>query len=156
MCSNEPKIADLPDVLQDLVYMFAWNLPKMQVHVSLNTYLEIKKWNLPFWFLQKRIWSWHYNRYLKNPLETFMPIEYYGGKFRDIFNDDSVYCFLIALDFRMKNVRAFGSRRLWELRLLDSWRAMDSLAAFYKMIMRSKTRVLRKNTAYEAFYGAEI
>ena len=79
-----------------------------------------------------------------------------GGKFRDIFNDDSVYCFLIALDFRMKNVRAFGSRRLWELRLLDSWRAMDSLAAFYKMIMRSKTRVLRKNTAYEAFYGAEI
>ena len=41
--SNEdPKVSELPDVLQDLVYMFAWNLPKDQVTDSLEVYTEIE------------------------------------------------------------------------------------------------------------------
>ena len=152
MCKNDPKVCELPSVLEDLVYMFAWNLPKTPVQASLITYSEINGWELPFWFFHKRIWSWDYNCDLDSPLKTFMPIEYYGGHYKDLFNEDAVYCFLIGLDFRMKNVRAFGNRRLWEARLLDSWRVMDALSAFYKMLMRSKTRVLRKNTTYEAFY----
>ena len=125
--------------------MFAWNLPKKAVQASLDTYTEINSWKLPFWFVQERIWSWHYNRYLDSPLKSFIPIEYYGGQYRELFNEDAVYCFLIGLDFRMKNVRAFGNRRVWEARLLDSWRVMDALSTFYKMLLRSKTRVLRKN-----------
>jgi|AP95_1055475.scaffolds.fasta_scaffold203397_1 hypothetical protein len=152
MCNENPKVSELPDVLQDLVYMFAWNLPKDQVSDSLGVYLEIESWKLPFWFFNKRMWSWHYSRYFDNPLKSFMPIEYFGGKYREVFNVDAVYCFLIGLDFRMKNVRLFGSRALWEMRILETWRVMDSVADFYKMLMRSQTRVLRKNTAYEAFY----
>ena len=150
MCNEDPKVSELPAVLQDLVYMFAWNLPKDQVQHSLRVYMEIETWKLPFWFFNK--WSWHYNRYLNNPLKTFMPIEYYGGKYRELFNEDAVYCFFLGLDFRMKNVRLFGNRRLWEMRILESWRVMDSVASFYRMLMRSKTRVLRKNTSYEIFY----
>ena len=155
MCKNDPKVCELPHVLEDLVYKFAWNMPKEDVQRSLCTYIEIKEWKLPFWFFHNRIWSWHYNRYLDNPLDKFEPIEYYGGRFRELFNDDAVYCFLIGLDFRMKNVRMFGPRRLWEARLLNSWRVMDALSTFYKMLMRSKTRVLRQNT-YDTFYQTHV
>ncbi len=152
MCKNDPKVCELPSVLEDLVYMFAFNLPKEPVQASLSTVLEVKSWNMPFWFLNERIWSWHYRRYLDSPVKAFIPIEYYGGEYKCLFNLDVIYCFLLGLDFRMKNVRAFGSRQLWEGRILDSWRSMDSLSCFYKMLLRSKTRVLRKNTYYESFY----
>jgi len=152
MCKNDPKVCELPRVLEDLVYMFAFNLPKEAVRASLDTVLRVKRWKLPFWFLNPRIWSWHYHAYLDNPMNTFMPIEYYGAKYKCLFNVDAIYCFLLGLDFRMKNVRVFGSRQLWEARILDSWRSIDALSCFYKMLLRSKTRVLRKNTYYEAFY----
>ena len=154
LCKNDPKVCELPHVLEDLVYMFAFNLPKPAVQTSLKTLLEVGQWDLPFWFLNQRIWSWHYRCYLDTPLKCFIPIEYYGGDFNTLFNTDAVYCFLLGLDFRMKNVRAFGSRRLWEARMLESYKAMDAVSSFYKMLLRSKTRVLRKNTYYEAFYVA--
>ena len=152
MCKNDPKIRDLPTVLEDLVYMFAFNMPKEPVQESLNTILEVKQWGLPFWFLNDRIWSWHYRCYLDTPIKSFIPMQYYGGDFRDLFNLDVIYCFLLGLDFRMKNVRKFGSRQLWEARILDSWRCLDALSSFYKMLLRTKTRVLRKNTYYENYY----
>ena len=152
MCNSDPKLCDLPSDLEELVYMFAFNLPKVSVKVSLDAVLEIKGWNLPFWFLNERIWSWHYRRYLLSPLKQFIPIEYYGGRFKEIFDIDAIYCFLLGLDFRMKNVRSFGSRQMWEARILDSWRTLDALSTFYKMLLRSKTRVLRKSSFYEEMY----
>ena len=152
MGENDPKVHDLPDVLQDLVYMFAFNLPKRSVQTSLETVLEIASWNLPFFFFRNKIWSWHWKVFLPTPLKVFIPIEYYGGSFRELFDDDAIYCFLLGLDFRMRNVRIFGNRQKWENRILSSWRVMDSLAAFYWMLMRSKTRVLRKHTTYEVWY----
>jgi len=152
MCKNNPKVCDLPPDLESLVYMFAYNLPKEQVHMSLNTMLEVNSWNLPFWFLNERIWSWHYHCYMESPLKSFFPIEYFGGQYKKLFNVDTIYSFLIGLDFRMKNVRSFGSRQLWEARMLQSWRIMDSLSCFYKMLLHSRKRVLRKNSFYEEFY----
>ena len=137
MCKNDPKVCELPAVLEELVYMFAFNMPKESVQVSLSTFLEVQSWNLPFWFLNDRIWSWHYRCYLKSPLTSFFPMEYYGGDFRDIFNLDVIYCFLLGLDFRMKNVRSFGSRQLWEARILDSWRSLDALSSFYKAAFKN-------------------
>ena len=145
MCKNDPKVHDLPTDLQQLVYMFAFNLPKHDVQCSLNTFLEIREWELPFFFFRDQIWSWHCKEFLPSPLKVFLPIEYYGGSFREIFDADSVYCFLLALDFRMRNVRKFGNRQRWENRILLSWRVMDSLASYYWMLMRSKTRVLRRS-----------
>jgi len=152
MCRKHPKVHDLPTDLQQLVYMFAFNMPKKAVQGSLNTFLEIKRWKLPFFFYRDKIWSWHWKTFLPSPLKKFMPIEYYGGSFREIFDDDAVYCFLLGLDFRMRNVRQFGNRHAWENRMLASWRVMDSLAAYYWMLMRSKTRVLRKHTIYKIYY----
>ena len=146
------KLSVLPAVLQDLVMLFCFNLPKADVLKGVDMILDIKSMGLPFFFFRDKVWSWEYARFLPNPLKVYMPIEYYGGRYKELFNEDAVYCFLIGLDFRMKNVRSFGNRRLWEARLLDSWRVMDALAAFYKMLMRSKTRVLRASTTYEAFY----
>ena len=93
MCKNDPKVCELPSVLEELVYMFAWNLPKKPVQASLITYSEIKEWELPFWFFHDRIWSWHYNCYLDSPLKSFMPIEYYGGRYKELFNEDACTVF---------------------------------------------------------------
>jgi len=153
MCKSDPKVDDLPLDLQQLVYMFAFNLPKSAVQGSLHTVMEISRWNLPFFFFREKIWSWHWKEFLPSPLKVFTPIEYYGGSFRELFDDDAIYCFLLGLDFRMRNVRKFGNRRVWEDRILTSWRVMDSLAAYYWMIMRSKTRVLRKQTLYEIYFN---
>ena len=152
MGENNPKVHDLPTDLQQLVYMFAFNVPKKAVLCSLNTFLEVKRWKLPFFFFRDQIWSWHWKCFLPNPLEVFMPIEYYGGSIREIFDEDALYCFLLGLDFRMRNVRKFGNRHRWEDRVLSSWRVMDSLATYYWMLMRSKTRVLRKHTIYKIYY----
>ena len=94
MCKNDPKVSELPRVLEDLVYMFAFNMPKEPVEKGLNTVLEVKSWNLPFWFLNNRIWSWHYRSYIDSPTKAFMPIEYFGGDYKDLFNIDVIYCFL--------------------------------------------------------------
>ena len=146
MYKSVKKVHDLPTDLQHLVYMFAFNLPKSDVQGSLRTVLEIKRMKLPFFFLRDKIWSWHYAKFLVNPLVRFMPIEYFNGTFRELFDDDAMYCFLFGLDFRMRNVRKFGNRQAWENRILQSWRVVKSLALYFKMILRSETRVLRKQS----------
>ena len=156
MCMQPQKISDLPDVLQDLVCMFAWNMPKKLIQPSLDIFVEINNWRIPFWFLRKRVWSWHYRSYMKTPLKEFLPIEYFGGEYKQLFNEDAVYCLLIGLDFRLKNVRKFGNRKKWETRILQSWRVMESLSSFYKMLLHSKRGVLRKNSCYSTFYDAVL
>ena len=47
MCKNNPKIGDLPLVLQDLVLQFAYNMPREQVLDSLEVILDIKSMQLP-------------------------------------------------------------------------------------------------------------
>jgi len=156
MCPQPQKLRDLPDVLQDLVCMFAWNIPKKQIQPSLDIYAEINTWRLPFWFLHKRVWSWHYRNYMNTPLKEFSPIEYFSGEYRQLFNQNAVYSLLIGLDFRLKNVRLFGNRTRWETRILQDWRVMESLSSFYKMLLHSKRRVLRKSTCYSDFYDAVL
>ena len=144
MCKNDPKVCELPHVLEDLVYMFAWNLPKKPVQASLITYSEIKEWELPFWFFHDRIWSWHYNQFLPNPVFSFMPIEYYNGRFCELFDDDAMFCLLLGLDFRRKNVRMFGSRQAWLDRVVTSWRCVEPLAAYFRMLLRTRSPIMKK------------
>ena len=41
MCKNNVKLCSLPDDLQDIVLLFAFNMPKSQVLVSLRVVLDI-------------------------------------------------------------------------------------------------------------------
>ena len=82
MCKNNPKIGDLPLVLQDLVLQYAYNMPREQVLDSLEVILDIKAMQLPFFFFKELIWSWHYATFLPNPIHCFTPIAYFGGSFR--------------------------------------------------------------------------
>ena len=45
----------LPDVLQELVILFAFNLPKDEVLESLDVILSIVDMNLPFFFFRDAI-----------------------------------------------------------------------------------------------------
>jgi hypothetical protein len=144
MCKSDPKLDELPDVLQDLVLMFAFNVPKSQVVESLDVILSIIDMDLPFFFFRTKIWSWHYNRYLSNPVFRFMPIEYYNGRYSEIFDDDAMFCLLIGLDFRRKNVRMFGSRQKWLDRIVTTWRCVEPLAAYYRMLLRTRAPIMKK------------
>ena len=143
MSGADEKLTVLPLVLQELVLDFAFNLPLDAVLKSLHTVLSIVEMELPFFFFREKIWSWHYNMFLPNPVFSFMPIEYYNGRFCELFDDDALYCLLLALDFRRRK-KMFGSRQRWLDRIVSSWRCVEPFAAFYKMLMRSNTRVMKQ------------
>ena len=147
MCKNDVKLCSLPDDLQDIVLFFAFNMPKSQVLTSLRIVLDIQDMRLPFFFFRHKIWSWHYNVFLPNPVYTFMPIEYYNGRCCELFDDDAMYCLLLGLDFRRKNVKLFGSRQTWRDRIVTSWRCVEPLAAFYRMLLRTRTPIMKKRSA---------
>ena len=144
MCKHELDLSVLPDVLQDLVLMYTYNYTKSQVCASLDVILDILDMQLPFFFLKDRIWSWHYEKFLPNPLVSFFPIEYYTGRYNDLFDEDSMFCLLLGLDFRRRNVKLFGSRKRWMSRICSSWRAVEPLAAYYKMLLRTKRPIMKK------------
>ena len=144
MCKNDLKLDVLPPDLQDIVLSFAFNLKKRQVVQSLTVFLEIIEMELPFFFFRQRIWSWYYKKYLPNPIFVFLPIEFYDGRYASLFDDDSMYCLLIGLDFRRKNVKCFGSRDIWLDRIVCNWQAVEPLAAFYKMLLRCETPIMKK------------
>ena len=52
MCKNDLKLDLLPDVLQEIVLEFAFNLSKAQVVKSLETILDILDMELPFFFFR--------------------------------------------------------------------------------------------------------
>ena len=90
MSVSDVNLGVLPDVLQDLVVSFAFNLPKDEVVQSLDVILSIIDMNLPFFFFREAIWSWHYGQFLPNPVFTFMPINYYNGTYAELFDDDAM------------------------------------------------------------------
>ena len=144
MCKNDLKLSLLPDVLQDLVLGFAFNLPKPVIMKSLQVFLDILDMELPFFFFREKIWSWHYNRFLPNPVFVYMPIEYYNGRYCELFDDDAMFCLLLGLDFRRKNVRMFGSRQAWLDRVVTSWRCVEPLAAYFRMLLRTRSPIMKK------------
>jgi len=147
MCKNDPKLSSLPDVLQDLVLQFAFNLPRDQVLRSLQIILDIVDMKLPFFFFREKIWSWHCRKFLPNPVVSFMPIEYYNSRYNELFDDDALFCLLLGLDFRRRNVRLFGSRQKWLNRIVTSWRCVEPLAAYYRMLMRTPGQIMKKRGA---------
>ena len=137
------NISVLPTDLQDLVMLFCFNLPLSAVRNGVDMILDIKDMSLPFFFFREKIWSWEYSRFLPSPTKEWMPIEYFGGFYRDLFDDDSLYYLLLCLDFRRRSVRMFGGRQQWLDRFSHSWRSFEPFAAFYKMLLRTNQTVLK-------------
>ena len=99
MCKNTLKLYVLPHELSNLIVQFAFGVPESAVRCDLDTILRIKSWDLPFWFLERRVWSWRYRRYLVTPLKSYLPITFFGARYKELFNIDTVWSFLCALDF---------------------------------------------------------
>ena len=148
MSVSDVNFSVLPSVLQDLVLDFAFNLPKTDVLESLNVILSIIDMDLPFFFFRESIWSWHYNKFLPNPVFSFMQIHYYNGIYSELFDDDALCCLLLGLDFRRRNVRMFGSRQRWLDRIIQCWRCVEPFAAYFKMLLRSKTPIMKQRSAF--------
>ena len=134
----------LPCVLQDLVMRYAYNMPVDAVRKEVRRILEVKHMGLPFFLFRTKVWSWEFSCFLPSPLRVFTPIARYGGYYGDLVDEDVVYYLLLCLDFRRRNVRMFGTREEWYRRLEFSWEAIGPFAAYYKMLLRSGTRVLKK------------
>ena len=148
MCVFELKLSGLPAVLEQLVIDYAFNLPKTQVLDSLNIIMSIREMHLPFFFFRESIWSWHYARFLPNPVYSFMPIHYYNGVYCGVVDDDALCCLLLGLDFRRRNVKMFGSRQRWLDRIITCWRCVEPFAAFFKMLLRSKTPIMKQRSPF--------
>jgi len=136
----------LPPVLVNIVMGYAYNVSLDSVKDSLGLYMVLKSMRLPFFFYRDTVWNWHDRIFHENPLKVFLPIEYFGGRVRDLFDDDAMYCFLLGLDFRKRKVRMFGSRERWLHRLNTNWCTVEPFAAYYRMLMRSEYNVMKKRT----------
>ena len=147
----EVKLSELPNDLRKLVLDFAFNVPEAELAEDINTLVVINSWGLPFWFLERAVWSWKMKRYVQTPLKTYTPIRLFGNNYQELFNVDVVWSFLEGLDFRIKKVRSYGSRTVWKTRICN-WRAFDALGSFYKMLLRVKGRVLKKACYYKEYY----
>ena len=66
------------------------------------------------------------------------------GVIGELFDDDALYVFLLSLDFRRKNVKMFGARQVWLNRIVTSWRCVEPLAAYYRMLLRSRRPIMKK------------
>ena len=135
----------LPQDFRNVVLEFAYNMHYDHVLESVNTILDIKAMDVPFFFFRDKVWSWTFKKYCRNPIYTYLPVELIGGSYSDLFDEDSMFCLLLGLDFRRRNVRLLGSRRDWLNRIYASWRAVEPLAAFYKMLLRCNTPIMKKN-----------
>lgn len=133
----------VPD-LQELVMFFAWNVPMKAVRKSLSLILELKKRNVPWFFLRTNVWSWHYHRKMISPTIVFAPLEYFGGHAGDLVNFDVLYYFLYTLDFRQREVRMFGTRTSWIRNLGTNWRTIFAFSEFYKLLFHCKGQILKK------------
>ena len=146
------NICALPTDLQDLVCLFCFNLPLKAVKTGVNRILEIKNMGLPFFFFRDKIWSWECKRFLPSPLKVWLPIQYFGGMYRDLFDDECMFYLLLCLDFRRRTVRMFGNRETWMGRFSDSWRSLEPFSAYYKMLLRSKDPILKQNSPLLDFF----
>ena len=145
------KLSKLPSDLRQLVLEFTFDVPERQIKKDIHNLMLINSWNLPFWFLESKVWSWSLKKYLTTPLRVYTPIQTFGNNYQELFNIDVVWSFLEGLDFRIKKVRSFGSRSLWQARI-NHWRAFDALSSFYKMLLRVKGRVLKKTCDYKEYH----
>ena len=141
----------LPGVLQDLVCLFCFNLPLKAVRNGIDNILEIKDMDLPFFFFRDKIWSWEHKCFLPSPMKVWMPIGYFGGTYRDLFDEDRMFYLLLSLDFRRRTVRLFGNREAWLNRFSCSWRSLEPFAAYYKMLLRTKEPILKQNSPFDFF-----
>ena len=139
---------ELPSVLQNIVCMYAYNTTLAGVKTSLALYRVVKSMHLPFFFFKSQIWCWDAREFIKSPMKAFVPIETIGGSIAELFDDDGMYCFLLALDFRRKKVKMFGSRERWLHRLASNWCTVEPFAAYYRMLLREDEPVMRKRKLF--------
>ena len=75
------SFGDCPVVLQDLITLFAWELPFEKVDRQLSAVLTIKDANLPNMFFSRLLWNWRERRNIANPVLIFCPVEDMGAIF---------------------------------------------------------------------------
>ena len=122
---------DLGEDLSNIVCQFAFQTSYRVVFYSLKTYMQIKHFDLPKKLIHQTLFSTKHHRFMHSPLVVFEPIDSFDG-YRSLFNWNEIYYMLWQLDFRRANVKAFGSRGRWHLRLTLSWTAILEFTIFYK------------------------
>ena len=150
------KFSDFCTDLQDLVMLFAWNVPMSAVDNTFAVLSELKSMDVPWFFLRGRVWSWHYHKHLPSPTIIFMPLEYFSGNASDLINHDVVYYFLFSLDFRKQDVKIFGPRTQWVRNISENWRTIGPFAEFYRLLLHCKGRLLKKADSDIFFLEAEL
>ena len=140
------SFGDCPVVLQDLITLFAWKLPFEKVDRQLSAVLTIKDAKLPNMFFSRLLWNWRERRNIVNPVIVFCPVE----DMSSIFNKYILLELLWCLDFRKRNVRAFGNRDFWRNSFCDHWQNIVTFGIFYNGLRASNQNI------WTPTYTAEI
>ena len=115
-------IQSLPLVLRDLITGFAWGTGSYKSYLMAAVACEVNTWDIPEVFIKRYAWCWHDMRLHVSPLRVFdaqiPPSEW--------FREDLCYLMLQLLDFRRRNVKLHGMRRI-----KSDWTTILSFSGFY-------------------------
>ena len=74
----------LPKVLKSVVCEFAFACNWAKTDSSLKMCEKIASYNISPVFLRSQMWSWSYGEFLPTPLDVFLPIHQFTGRWSDI------------------------------------------------------------------------
>ena len=131
----------LPDVLQDIVCVFAYGITKKEVESDLDTIREIKSWKLPSMFIENFVFDHNFGCYVVTPLDRYYPLAQLSS-YKQMFDHYRIEQVVERLDFRKKQVKVWGNRWQW-MKFLKDWTFYGLFAEFYRNMLKSGRQVVK-------------
>ena len=103
----------LPKVLKNVVSEFAFDCGWAETNRNLQMCEKIAAYHISPVFLRPKMWSWKFRTFLPSPLDVFLPIRQYTGRWSDMIDWHAVNELLYRLDYRRKLVKMGGTRHEW-------------------------------------------
>ena len=127
----------LPKVLKSVVCEFAFACNWAKTDSSLKMCEKIASYNISPVFLRSQMWSWSYGEFLPTPLDVFLPIHQFTGRWSDIVDWHAVNELLFRLDFRRKVVQVGGTRHEWFQKFRENWLNICLFDSFFRAMLHS-------------------
>ena len=127
----------LPKVLKNVVCEFAFDCNWAKTGSSLRMCEKIASYKISPVFLRPQMWSWSFGEFLPTPLDVFLPIHQFTGRWSDIVDWHAVNEMLYRLDYRRKFVRIAGTRREWFQKFRENWLNICLFDQFFRVMLHS-------------------
>ena len=134
---HEMSFPKLPKVLKNVVSEFAFGCGWAETNRNLQMCEKIAAYHISPVFLRPKMWSWKFRTFLPSPLDVFLPIRQYTGRWSDMIDWHAVNELLYRLDYRRRLVNLGGTRNEWFDMFKKNWMNVRVFDAFYRIMLHA-------------------